>query len=175
MRLQPVIDEALKLLRASLPSTIEIGVQIEGDAPTVLADATQIHQIMNLATNAAHAMEGQPGELGVKLSAVNIDAEFVQNYPDLRVGQYVRISVTDTGCGMDPSTLQRIFEPFFTTKAPGQGTGLGLAVVHGIMKSHEGAISVYSQPGKGTAFHLYFPAHESPATETVNKSVLIPR
>lgn len=159
MKLPPVINEALKLLRASLPSTISIRSDISADLPTVIADETQIHQvIMNLATNAAHAMSGRPGELTVKVESMEIDADFVRTHPDLKVGRYVRVSVSDTGSGMDRATVERIFEPFFTTKAPGQGTGLGLSVVHGIIKAHEGAITVYSEPGQGTTFHLYFPA-----------------
>jgi CheY-like chemotaxis protein/two-component sensor histidine kinase len=176
MRLQPVLKEAMKLLRASLPATIEIRAGIDANAPTVLADATQIHQIiMNLATNAAHAMSGRPGELGVGLRTINADADFARAHPDLRMGRYASLSISDTGCGMDRATIQRIFEPFFTTKAPGEGTGLGLAVVHGIVKSHEGAVTVYSEPGKGTTFHLYFPIHESAAVETVPETEAIVR
>jgi PAS domain S-box-containing protein len=174
MKLQPVIKEALKLLRASLPSTIEIRADIPSEAPAVLADATQIHQIvMNLCTNAAHAMSGR-GQLSLELKTEDIDEEVARTQPDLRVGRYVALSVSDTGCGMNRATLERIFEPFFTTKGPGEGTGLGLAVVHGIMKSHEGAITVYSEPGKGTTFRLYFPAHQSSATETTQESGAMP-
>jgi CheY-like chemotaxis protein len=162
-------------MRVSLPSTIEIRADIDSETPSVLADATQIHQIiMNLATNAAHAMSARPGQLGIKLSTVDADADFARAHPDLRVGRYVSLAVTDTGCGMDRATLQRIFEPFFTTKAPGEGTGLGLSVVHGIMKTHEGAITVYSEPGAGTTFRLYFPAYKGSATEMARQPAAVP-
>jgi PAS domain S-box-containing protein len=157
MCLQPAVEEALKLLRASLPAMMEIRTSFEPSAPLVLADATQIHQvIMNLGANASHAM-GERGMLEIREVVVDLDAEFVRMTPELRVGRFVRLTVSDSGCGMDRATMARIFDPFFTTKGPGEGTGLGLSVVHGIMKAHEGAITVYSEPGVGTAFHLYFP------------------
>ncbi|MFA6545931.1 MAG: PAS domain S-box protein, partial [Limisphaerales bacterium] len=157
MQLQFVVREALKLLRSTVPATIEIKTHL-ADTPTVLADPSQIHQVvMNLCTNAAQAMRGRPGVLKVELDEVEADAGFAQTHADLAPGHYVRLTVADTGCGMDRATQERIFEPFFTTKPPGEGTGLGLSVVHGIMKSHDGSVSVYSQPGEGTTFHLYFP------------------
>ncbi|MEO5957890.1 MAG: ATP-binding protein, partial [Opitutaceae bacterium] len=160
LQLRTVMTESLKLLRATIPSTIEFETLLAADAPTVLADVTQIHQIlMNLGTNAWHAMRDAPGRLQVKLERCVVDAAHTATQPRLHPGVYARISVTDTGCGMDKETLRRIFEPFFTTKPPGQGTGLGLSVVHGIIESHDGAVTVYSQPGEGTVFHLYFPAH----------------
>lgn len=175
IRLQPVIKEALKLLRASLPSTIEVHSDIATDYAAVLADGTQIHQvIMNLATNAAHAMSGRPGQLRVSLTTADLRDNAGAVHADLRAGRYFKLSVSDTGCGMDASTLQRIFEPFFTTKPPGEGTGLGLAVVHGIMKSHDGAITVESQPGKGTTFHLYFPVYGGAASETQLQTGSVP-
>jgi PAS domain S-box-containing protein len=164
IQLQPVVDETLKLLRASIPSTIEFDLSLATDTPAVLADATQIHQIlMNLGTNAWHAMKDRPGRLQVKLEKCLVDAAQAATQPQLKPGLYARVSVSDAGCGMDQATLRRIFEPFFTTKPPGEGTGLGLAVVHGIMKDHDGAITVSSEPGKGTTFHLYFPAHAGQA------------
>jgi PAS domain S-box-containing protein len=177
IQLRPVIKEALKLLRASLPASIEVRSDLDPAAPTVLADATQIHQIvMNLGTNAWHAMLERPaGVLGVRLVVCDVDAEFAKLHPELRVGRYVRLSVSDNGHGMDADTLCHIFEPFFTTKAPGKGTGLGLAVVHGIMKSHDGALTVYSQPGEGTTFHLYFPALENASSETESQVRPVPR
>jgi len=157
MELQPVVEEALKLLRASLPTTIEIRPTFASEAPPILADATQIHQvIMNLGANAGHAM-GDHGVLEVREVVIEVDASLAQTSPELHSGRYVRLSVSDSGCGMSRETVARIFEPFFTTKPQGEGTGLGLSVVHGIMKSHDGAVTVYSEPGKGTAFHLYFP------------------
>ncbi|HRE82691.1 MAG TPA: response regulator, partial [Opitutaceae bacterium] len=123
---------------------------------------TQIHQvIMNLATNAAHAMRDRVGRLTAVLEQIEVDADMAALHPGLQPRVYMRLGISDTGHGMDVATLARIFDPFFTTKAPGEGTGLGLAVVHGIVQSHEGVITVYSQPGEGTQFHLYFPAHVS--------------
>jgi len=158
LKLNDIVIEALKLLRSSLPATIRIETSLT-EMPVVLANATAIHQvIMNLGTNAWHALRDQTGVLKVEMRELVLDEDFVETHPDLRPGRYVQLSVSDTGCGMDPAMLEHIFEPFFTTKGVGEGTGLGLAVVHGIMKSHDGGISVYSQPGEGTTFHLYFPA-----------------
>ncbi len=176
IQLLPVVAESLMLLRATIPSTIEFETSLPTNAPTVLADATQIHQIlMNLGTNAWHAMKDGTGRLKVSLERFVVDALHAETQTRLRPGLYARVSVGDTGKGMDKATLQRIFEPFFTTKAPGEGTGLGLSVVHGIMDSHEGAITVYSQPGEGTIFHLYFPAHSVEATTVVSDARLTPR
>jgi PAS domain S-box-containing protein len=156
--LGPAIEEALKLLRAAIPATIEIDAQVDADLPPVLADATQIHQVvMNLAANAAAAMAGGPGRLIVRCAAVELDAVGAAD-AGLRPGPFVRLTIEDTGCGMPPEVLERIFDPFFTTKGPGEGTGLGLSVVHGIVKAHEGAILVDSRVGEGTAFRMYFPA-----------------
>lgn len=120
---------------------------------------------MNLGTNAWHAMKDRTGCLmKVTLERCVVDATHAAIQAGVRPGVYARLSVSDTGSGMDQATLRRIFEPFFTTKSPGDGTGLGLAVVHGIMDTHEGAITVYSQPGEGTVFHLYFPAHRGEAS-----------
>jgi PAS domain S-box-containing protein len=167
-RLQPIVAESLKLLRVTIPATIVFEELIADDVPPVLADPTQIHQIlMNLGTNAWHAMKGKGGRLSVKLEKHIVDAEQAAEQPRLRTGIYARISVGDTGCGMEQTTLRRIFEPFFTTKPPGEGTGLGLAAVHGIMDNHEGAITVSSQPGEGSLFQLYFPAHASEPTAAV--------
>jgi PAS domain S-box-containing protein len=158
LSLGPAIDEALKLLRAAIPATIEIDAQVDLDLPPVLADATQIHQVvMNLAANAAAAMAEKPGRLIVRCAAVELDAVSAAD-AGLRPGPFVRLTIEDTGCGMPPEVLERIFDPFFTTKGPGEGTGLGLSVVHGIVKAHEGAILVDSRVGEGTAFRMYFPA-----------------
>ena len=162
--LQPVVSEALKLLRSALPSTIEI-VQRLSPTPPVLADPTQIHQVMmNLCTNAEHAMRGRPGRLEITLEPKEVDEAFAKQNPDLRPGQYARLCVRDNGCGMPGELLDRIFEPFFTTKEPGQGTGLGLSVVHGIVKSHDGVILVQSQPGQGTEFQIFLPVQEKSQT-----------
>lgn len=165
VRVCEIVDESLKLLRATIPTTIEFVITKDAKVPTVLADPTQLHQIlMNLGTNAWHAMRDRPGRLEVKVENFEVDKHFAETRPRLRPGPYVRLSVADTGTGMSEATLSRIFEPFFTTKPKGEGTGLGLAVVHGIMESHDGVITVYSKPGEGTIFHLYFPAQAGQAT-----------
>jgi PAS domain S-box-containing protein len=175
IQMQEVVAESLKLLRATIPTTIEFRIALSPDAPIVLADATQVHQIvMNLGTNAWHAMLDRPGRLEVKLQKLEVDSMLAGTHPQLRVGAYARLSVSDTGCGMDRATMERIFEPFFTTKEPGVGTGLGLAVVHGIMQDHDGVVTVYSHPGEGTVFHLYFPAYvgEPAAADAVSAAIL---
>jgi len=175
IQLNHVVREALKLLRVSVPSTIEIQIDLL-KTPTVLANATAVHQVvMNLGTNAWHAMRQQPGVLKIQLGEMMVEADLVKAHPELHVGRYVQLTVSDTGCGMDPATLERIFEPFFTTKAVGEGTGLGLAVVHGIMKNHDGGIVVTSQPGEGTTFQLFFPVFETEAVEQEVKVASIPR
>ncbi len=157
LKTQLVIKEALKLIKSSLPSTIEIRQNIEKDCGLVMADPTHIHQIvMNLCTNAFHAMEENGGKLSVTLKEVALAAKDLKD-PAMLPGPHTCLTVTDTGPGMDQGTIARIFDPYFTTKAEGKGTGLGLAVVHGIVKSHGGHIGVDSQPGKGTAFKVYLP------------------
>lgn len=169
--LQPhlVVKETLKLLRASLPSTIEIREEISPEHGAILADPTQLHQVlMNLCTNAYQAMRENGGVLGVSLANVTVgeeDSKVIN--AELAPGEYMLLEVSDTGCGMDRATMARIFEPYFTTKAAGEGTGLGLSVVHGIVKSHQGQITVYSEPGQGTNFHVYLPRiAEAPALAT---------
>jgi PAS domain S-box-containing protein len=161
LQLERVVHEAVKLLRAVLPSSLGFELKLDRKAPTVLADATQIHQIvMNLCTNAAQAMEGRANSrLSVELDRFTADEAFAKLHPGARAGVYACLTVSDTGQGMDRPTLERIYEPFFTTKAPGKGTGLGLAVVHGIVQRHDGLITVESMPGQGTIFRLYFPEH----------------
>ncbi len=133
----------------------------------MLADASQIHQVvMNLGINASQAIGRGAGIIDVELEAVHVDATLASHSPDLHEGEYVRLRIRDSGAGMTRDVLERIFEPFFTTKPQGMGTGLGLAVVRGIVKSHDAAITVYSQPGKGTQFNLYFPVMQSAPTET---------
>ncbi|NLI82014.1 MAG: GAF domain-containing protein [Deltaproteobacteria bacterium] len=157
----PVIKEALKMLRASLPTTIAMEWNISCETETVMSDPTQIHQIVfNLCTNAAHAMNDR-GTLTVSLSPVEVGAESSRLLQQIRPGSYIHLSVRDTGHGMSPSVMERIFEPYFTTKDKGKGTGLGLAVVHGIVKRHEGAIIVESEPGKGARFDVYLPRLET--------------
>ncbi len=159
VQLTTVVDEALRFLRATLPATIQVTKSYGRATPAVMADATQVHQVLlNLGTNAWHAMKETHGKLEVVVEETQLAAGPAAHPLRLQPGRYVRISVTDSGCGMDPATLARIFEPYFTTKPVGEGTGLGLAVVHGIMRSHDGAVSARSQPGQGTTFDLYFPA-----------------
>ncbi|MGD9241283.1 MAG: PAS domain S-box protein [Desulfobacterales bacterium] len=154
----PIIKEVLKLLRASLPTTIEIKQNIEANVDPIFADPTQIHQvIMNLCTNSAHAMEDTGGILQVSLGNFELTAQQASQYPELNPGPYVKLSISDTGHGMDPVTLDRIFDPYFTTKAQDKGTGMGLAVVHGIVKGHGGGIHVQSTPAEGTRFDILFP------------------
>lgn len=169
LKISLIIKEALNLLRSSLPTTIEIRKGIESQLSTVLADPTQIHQVMmNLCTNAAHAMQETGGILAVTLSDIDVDEEIATKYHDLKPGLYVKLSVKDTGPGIEPENIERIFEPYFTTKEKGQGTGMGLAIVHGIVTGYEGAIAVESEVGKGTIFHALFPRLEAvskPKTE----------
>lgn len=153
-----IVKEALKLLRASIPSSIEIKQEIEEECGTILADPSQIHQVlMNLCTNAYQAMQPSGGVLTVTLSRVVVDGQVARLHQGLSVGDHVRLTVEDSGSGMDAKTRERIYEPFFTTKNPGEGTGLGLSVVHGIVSKHGGAIVVDSEVGRGTKFDVYFP------------------
>jgi len=173
--LQGIIAEALALLRSTLPVQISIVTEIEAEAPQVLAISSQLHQvIMNLGINAAHAIGDRPGQITVRLQSCVLAPEFTQRNPGLAPGPHVRVDVADTGCGMDEALLARIFDPFFTTKPVGQGTGLGLAVVRGVVTNHGGTVVVQSQPGAGSTFTLYFPVYtevalagavESPALE----------
>lgn len=157
--LKTIVREAATMLRSALPRSVEIRTLFTPDCPPVLADAGQIQQvIMNLATNAAHAMKQKGGVLDISLDSFEADEDFVARNPDLQPGLHLRLTVSDSGHGMDTATLERIFEPFFSTKPQGEGTGLGLSVVHGIVKSHKGAINVYSELGRGTSFKIYFPA-----------------
>ncbi|MBU1537859.1 PAS domain S-box protein, partial [Myxococcota bacterium] len=175
-QLLPLVSEVLQLLRSTLPATIEIrlDIKIPPEQSVILADPTQIHQVlMNLATNAAHSMGSQGGTLEVRLSKEKITSSRTPYQSDLLPGSYVLLSVSDTGHGMDRSTIERIFDPYFTTKGPGGGSGMGLAVTQGIVKGHLGAISVNSEPGMGTQFHVYFPeTHEEVAPVPDNKEYL---
>jgi PAS domain S-box-containing protein len=159
VQLHLVVNEALNLIRSMLPSNVELSQRVMNQGDTVLADAGQMHQvIMNLATNAAFAMRAKGGVLRVELERKEIDAERAWSIGDVPPGTYVVLSVIDQGEGMDAATRSRVFEPFFTTKRPGEGTGLGLSVVHGIVHSHGGGIEVKSEPDQGATFRVYFPA-----------------
>jgi len=158
-----IVKEALKMLRSSLPSTIQIRQYIKKEPGIINADSTQIHQVlMNLCTNAAHAMREKGGILKVNLSNVDFDAEAAEPVPDLTPGSYINLTVSDAGHGMDSKTMERILDPYFTTKATGEGTGLGLAVAHGIVRSYGGAIKVVSEPGKGSTFEVFIPRIDYP-------------
>ncbi|EKD39395.1 MAG: hypothetical protein ACD_75C00423G0001 [uncultured bacterium] len=161
LQIRPLIKESLKMLRSSLPTTIKIKQQIEGDLENVLANPTQIHQIiMNLCANAAQAMEEDGGVLTVGLSQVGLTEENVRHHPGRKAGTYLKLRVQDTGRGIPAELLDKIYNPYFTTKAKGQGTGLGLSVVHGIVQSYSGLIEVGSEPGRGTVFDVFLPAIE---------------
>ena len=173
IKLAPAVTEALKLLRSTLPQKIELRTQFAADLPEVLAEPTQVHQvIMNLGTNAAHAMAPGPGLLSVRAERVVLEGTLVAGAVELPAGPYARLVFEDTGSGMDEAILERIFDPFFTTKEPGKGTGLGLSVVHGIMKSYAGGIAVRSTPGRGTTFTLYFPALDTHSPEAAAPPVV---
>ncbi|MBW1939018.1 MAG: PAS domain S-box protein [Deltaproteobacteria bacterium] len=161
VELGPIIKESLKFLRSSIPATIRIDQHISAESDTVLADATQISQVLlNLCTNAAHAMEEKGGTLEVNLKGIELDKDAVSQYLDLAPGSYLRLSVSDTGQGIEPKLIDRIFDPYFTTKEVDEGTGLGLSVCDGIVKNHGGAITVDTEPGKGSTFHVYLPIIE---------------
>jgi PAS domain S-box-containing protein len=158
VQLADIVQEAVRLVRATLPRGIELAVEPGRDMPAVLADAAQIHQVLvNLCTNAWQAMEGASGRIVIGLSGVVLSPSEARRMPGLGPGRFARLSVSDAGPGIDPAILERIFDPFFTTKPASQGTGLGLSVVHGIVRAHEGAIEVESEPGKGATFYVYFP------------------
>ena len=179
INVQFVLKEAIKLVRTSLPSSIEIRQNIDEDCGPIMADLTQIHEIiMNLAANAYHAMRKKGGVFEVNLRSVECgmrngdlteneektkirDSKYKIEDPDLHPGPYLKLTIKDTGHGMDSSVMEKIFDPYFTTKGVGEGTGMGLAVVYGIVKDHGGDIRVSSEPGKGTAFHIYLPLIET--------------
>jgi PAS domain S-box-containing protein len=153
-----IVKEALKLLRATLPLNIDIVEKISSESDVILADSTQIHQlVMNLCTNAYHSMLDQGGTLEIILQPEDLSPGARAQQLDLQPGPYTKLTISDTGCGMDNATLNKIFDPYFTTKEADKGTGLGLSVVHGIVESHGGLISVNSEPGRGTRFEVLFP------------------
>jgi len=158
VEVSPLMQEAIDFLRVSLPTTVRIQSNLDANGGVIFADAGQVHQVlMNLCTNAFQAMEGADGILDIGLDVVKLAPGFIAQAGSPEPGDYVRITVSDTGCGMDAETQQRIFEPFFTTKKPGVGTGLGLSTVHGIVMSYGGAIRVLSEPERGTTFEVYLP------------------
>lgn len=161
MQLQVLVKEALKLLRASLPATIDIQAHIDTHARPIIADPTQMHQVLvNLCTNAEHAMRAHGGTLTVSLHTVELEAPPKPDSATLRPGPYLQLTIQDTGHGIDPTVQEHIFEPFFTTKEAGEGTGMGLAMVHSIVVSHGGTITVDSTPGHGATFTVYLPCSQ---------------
>ena len=158
IEIAPLIETLLGLVQVSIPRAVEVRRQIDPESGYVLADAAQIEQVvMNLCLNACDAMDGAGGVLTVTLSRDEVSPEFAEAH-GMKKGPHVKLSIGDTGCGMPPEVKVHVFEPFFTTKPEGEGTGMGLAVVHGICKGHGGAIGVSSEPGKGTVFHVFLPS-----------------
>ena len=158
VNMEALLDECVKLLRPSFPASIDIRCKVLPGLGQVMADSTQMHQvIINLCTNAAHAMADKGGVLEISLANLDLDLRAAATFPELKPGPYLRLTVKDSGQGMPPEVLEHIFDPFFTTKGQGEGTGLGLSVVHGILKHHSGSVQVSSEPGKGSMFQVYLP------------------
>lgn len=174
-----IVNEAIKMLRPTIPATIDIKQNIDPKAGFIFADPSQVHQIlMNLCTNAFHAMEETGGTLDISLKEAELDTENFVHEPGVEAETFVQLTVRDTGPGIAPEIRDKIFEPYFTTKEPGKGTGMGLAIIHGIVKSYGGFISLDSEPGEGSAFHVYIPAvekHVLPETEETEETEDIPR
>jgi PAS domain S-box-containing protein len=163
--LQPalIIMEVVKMLRSSLPSTIDLQQDVDPDAGLILADPTQIHQLLvNLCTNAFHAMEETGGTLAISLKKTTLSMEDLASEPQIQPGDFLQLSVGDTGSGIAPEIQEKMFDPFFTTKEVGKGTGMGLAIIHGIVKSYKGFVTCHSQPGEGSVFHVYLPVLQDP-------------
>jgi len=158
IQISSIVKEVLKLIRSSIPTTIDIKQKIDSES-LIMGNPTQVHQIMmNLCSNAAYAMEDQGGTLEVNMTEISIDGIFNKKMPYLKLGDYIEIKVSDTGYGIPPEIINSIFEPYFSTKGPGEGTGMGLAMVRGIVDSYSGKITVDSKPGQGTVFTIYLPA-----------------
>lgn len=169
-----IAQEVIKLIRATTPAEITIETKLESDTP-IFADPIQIHQVMvNLCTNAIHAIGNSHGIIKIEITDIIIDKDFTENHPGLNPGNHVMISISDSGCGISPKVIDHIFEPFFTTKPSGKGTGLGLSVAYGIIHNIGGIITVYSELGKGTAFNIIIPATGNPTNDSgSNKTVLL--
>ena len=170
--LKQVVTDALGLLRSSLPQSVDIQTNFKANEALILGNTTQIHQIiMNLGTNAKHALGENGGVLAVEIDQIEIEPiDEKSKSLQLAPGPYLRLKISDNGCGMDQDLLDKIFDPYFTTKPMNEGTGMGLAVVHGIVKSHNGLVSVYSEPDNGTTFLIYFPEHISLPTRPALQS-----
>ena len=175
LNLSPLVSDLMKLIGKVVGEHIEVKTSLEKNVPTICADRGQIEQVvMNLCLNARDAMP-EGGRLVVETGDVYLEEEYVRQNPYMRTGRYVLLTVSDTGIGMDEKTRERVFDPFFTTKGPDKGTGLGLAMVYGIVKQHDGFIHLYSEPGKGTAFKVYFPAIEAQpdAVPTIRREEIV--
>lgn len=174
IQVESIIREAVKLLRATIPSTINIKWELDEKCCPILADPTQIHQIiMNLCTNAYHAIDPEPGEITVDLKQIELTANDLRDGIKTKPGPHIHLQVKDNGSGIEQQVINKIFDPYFTTKERGNGTGLGLSVVHGIVKEHGGKISVYSEKGRGTVFHIFLPCiTENQAEESTNQTQL---
>ena len=177
LEVQPLIKEALKLLRATIPSSVEISSSIDNECGRINGDATQIHQvIMNLCTNAFHAVQDNGGKIEISLKEIHLSYDQSRQRVGIKVGPHLELVVKDNGHGMLPEVMERIFEPYYTTKEQGKGTGLGLSVTHGIVKNHGGDISVRSRPGEGAVFTIYLPVIEDldieaePAAAAIKKT-----
>ena len=170
IRLHTILREVMTLMKATLPKTIDIQTDIHEKKGMVLADPTELHQVLiNLLTNAEHALRGKHGNIRVKLEHILLDQDSISKLPDLKPGPFFRLSIADTGTGIPPHVLPRIFDPFFTTKDVGEGTGMGLPVVHGIILAHHGTITVESQIGLGTTFTIFLPyLNVTPPARAVN-------
>jgi CheY-like chemotaxis protein len=172
--MRPLLEETAGLLAASLPPTVALRMRLPDEDAVVLGEPSRLQQVvMNLCTNAAQAMAGE-GVIEVALDEVALDTERTLSHGVLAAGRYVRLTVRDSGHGMDAATLERIFEPFFTTKAVGTGTGLGLAMVHGIVSDHGGAIDVRSKPGAGSSFEAWFRQAEAPPADDDRSEAPLP-
>jgi len=175
VQISPIINESLKLIRASIPATIEIRRNLSCKSDTVMADSSQINLVLlNLCANAKNAMQEEGGVLEVKLENTSLDETSATRYEDLSPGNYLKLTVRDSGTGIDPKIIDRIFDPYFTTTSLAEGTGMGLAVVHGIVKNHNGAITVASEPGKGTVFEILFPLTEAEAEQEAGEPEALP-
>ena len=172
LKIQYIVREALKLLRATIPATIEIEHHLKDDCGSVLGDANQIHQvIIDLCTNAYQSMQEKGGKLEIALADVDISYTDTIEHVGLQPGRHLRLTVKDEGCGMEPAVIDRIFEPYFTTKEQGKGIGLGLSVIHGIVKNHGGDITVNSVVGQGSEFHVYLPLIDEVAEQTQTSAI----
>ena len=173
LKISRVIEEASKLLRKTIPSTTSINLDVDDNTGSILANETQIHQVvMNLCTNAHHSLPGLGGSIDISLKTVDIDNATSEKHPKLNQGTYMQLTVADDGMGMTSETMSHMFDPFFTTKGQGEGTGMGLAVVHGIVQNHDAAIDVVSEVGKGTTFKVFFPLSAEAAPAHTKKQTL---